>query len=71
MLITVCDIPEARRSDVERAGGTTVRFWNGLIDAQFNNHKIRANHLRTSIRCVDGGAKFIVANDEYSRIYIQ
>ena len=61
MLITVCDVPEERRSDIERAGGEVVRTWNGLMDVQFKNHKIRN----------DGGAHFLVSSEEYSRIYIE
>ena len=72
MLITVCDVPEERRSDVERAGGNVVRIWNGLMDTQFDVHTILSNEESyVTISPIDGGVNFKVPPDEYSRIYIQ
>lgn len=72
MLITVCDLLEDRRSDVERSGGEVVRIWDGLMDVQFKEHRIRASqqgHL--CITPNDGGARFRAHDVEYSRVYIQ
>lgn len=72
MLITVCDVPEERRSDVERAGGEVVRIWNCLMDVQFKEHMINASNFgNVVIRPNNGGAKINIIADEYSRIYIQ
>lgn len=72
MLITVCDVPEERRSDVERSGGEVVRIWDGVMDVQFKEHRIRASRLgHLHITPNDAGARFYAHHDEYSRVYIQ
>lgn len=72
MLITVCDVPEERRSDVERAGGKAARIWAGLLDAQFDFHTILSDDENNiKISPIDGGASFRLSPDGYSRIYIQ
>ena len=72
MLITVCDVPQERRSDVERSGGKVARMWAGLLDAQFDYHKICSDdESNIKISPIDGGASFSFSPVEYSRIYIQ
>lgn len=71
MLISICDVPEERRSDVERAGGEVIRIFNGLIDAQFKDHSIRSNgDYAIFIRPNSGGAHFVALSNEYSKIII-
>lgn len=71
MLITVCDVLEERRPDVERAGGEVVRIWHGLMDVQFKEHRFATNNLGVlSIHPLTAGALFRACNCEYSNVYI-
>lgn len=72
MLITICDLPEERRSDVERSGGEVRRIWDGLMDAQFKEHTITGDILgELCISPTNGGASFRVLYNEYGMVYIQ
>ena len=70
MIITICDVPERLRADVERVGGEVVRSWNELMDVQFKSHKlmVRGNYVKVR----DSAHNFVVLCDnEFSNIYVQ
>lgn len=71
MLITICDVPESLRADVERAGGEIVRSWNELNDVQFKNHKMRVSAEYVHVWQPTTHHGVILYESEFSRIYIQ
>ena len=71
MLITVCDVPDSLRTDVEQAGGEIVRSWNGLNDVQFKNHKMRVSAEYVRVRNPMTHKPVTLLKSEFSNIYIQ
>lgn len=71
MLITVCDVPDSLRADVEQAGGEIVRSWNELNDVQFKSHKMRVSAEYVRIRNPITHKAVTMLKSEFSRIYIQ
>lgn len=71
MLITICDVPDFLRADVEQAGGEVVRSWNGLNDVQFKSHKMRVSAEYVKVRQPLTHKSVTLLTSEFSNIYIQ
>ena len=70
MLITICDVPEHLKPEIDKVGGKVVRDWNCLMDVQFENHKMYVRDNYVKVRSKEHAA-LILAFDEFSNIYIQ
>lgn len=70
MLITICDVPERLRTDVERVGGEVVRSWNELMDVQFKSHKMIVRDSYVKVRDHDHHS-VVLCDNEFGNIYIQ
>lgn len=71
MLITVCDVPKERRTDVETAGGELARIYDGLMDVQFKSHKMLVSEDYVDVWQTTTKTEIKLNNSEFSRIYIQ
>ena len=70
MLITICDVPEHFKPEIAAVGGVVRRQCGELMDVQFSEHKMYVRDTYVKLRSKDHAA-LILADDEFSRIYIQ
>ena len=70
MLITICDVPEKFREELEGIGGECVRTWGGNMDVQFKSHRMTVRDKYIKLRSNDR-KMFVLCDNEFSKIYVQ
>lgn len=70
MLITICDVPDKFRAELESIGGECVRTWNGNMDVQFKNCKMSVRDTYIKIR-TPSRKMFVLCDNEFTKIYVQ
>lgn len=70
MVITICDVPEKFRAELESIGGECMRTFNELMNVQFKNCRMSVRDSYIKIR-TPSRKMFMLCDNEFSRIHVQ